>query len=665
MAVRHLRGAGLRRAARSRAGFVTLGFVLYLVAGISATWPAVRHARSSFLSGGAPAHGEASPGDHLQTVYHWWLVGHQLEHGHAPWLDPYSFRPEAGAQPNLAGWPFGFTFWPLDAAFGAVVGWNLMQLLLYVLAGLFTCAWLLELGLPRGPSLAGGLAFAIAPYRVEQSVGHLLGPISICLPLALWAFERARNRSAWWLVLSGAALVSIPLSGQVHLALGAIPFFACYAAVRLRDRWPGLRRLLGVPAYAGTTLALAAAVGAGILVRQTVIVGSTQSAGRSLDEVSLYSARVGDFFSRHVDHGRSEQFVYLGWLTPLAAIAGLVLLVRARRFGLAALLGLGALVPILLALGTRLPLYSAIWHALPPFRFPRVPERLLPIACLCIAALVGILVARARSTVVAVVAIALLFVDLHARVYGRSAADTSNTAYAALADAAPRGRLLEIPVFDPGVHYGSVYAWYDTVAQRQRPGGYSTTAPKSAKSVARRLERLNCGDWSGDTAAVLARLGVEWITFHRGLFVNNQAVPETSYFAWRGLMQHGWSVREASGVVWLLGRGGGEVAPSLPEPPRYQAFFCQGWYGQMAALPGRFMSETHAPFWIYGSGTLRLSFAPSSLPRTYTVDGRAQPGPLLQLGRADWHLITVDVPRLVRYRDQKVGARLLGLLVRP
>jgi hypothetical protein len=46
------------------------------------------HSRSNFLSGGAPAHGEASPGDHLQTLYHYWLVGHQLEHGRAPWRDP-------------------------------------------------------------------------------------------------------------------------------------------------------------------------------------------------------------------------------------------------------------------------------------------------------------------------------------------------------------------------------------------------------------------------------------------------------------------------------------------------------------------------------------------------------------------------------------------------
>ena len=650
MAVRNLRGTGLRRAARGRAGFVALACALYVAGGISATWPAARHARTEFLSGGAPGHGEAAPGDYLQTLYHWWLPGHQLEHGHEPWLDPYSFRPEAGAQPNYAGWPFGFVFWPLGAVFGLVVGWNVTQLLMYVLAGLFTCAWLRELGLPRGPALAGGLVFAIAPYRVEQSVGHLLGPISVMLPVALWAFERARRAGARWLVLSGSALASIPLSGQVHLALGAIPFFFAYALVRDRMLW--------LP----TLACVAAAAGAGIVVRQTVIVGSTQSGGRSLDQVAGYSARLGDFLGRHVDHARSEQFVFLGWATPLIALVGLVLLLRARRLGLAVVLGLGALVPILLALGTRLPLYSAIWHAFPPFRFPRVPERLLPIACLCLGALVAFALARGRSVAVSVVAIALLFVDLHARVYGKSAADTSNAAYAAIPRSAD-GRLLELPVFDPGVHYGSAYLWYDTQAHRERPGGYSTTAPKIAKSTARRLERLNCGDWSGDTAGVLRRLGVTWIALHRGLFVHNAAVPETTYFALRGLLRHGWSARETSGVIWMFARGRGSTTPTLPEPYRLRAYFCQGWYGSLPSPRGRFMSETHAPFWIYGGGTLRLSFAPSPLLRSFTVDGVAERGPVLRLGRSDWHVITVDVPKLVPHGHKRVGLLLRGLLV--
>jgi hypothetical protein len=640
MALRHGRGAGLRRAASRRAGYVALAAALYLAAGVAATWPAILHARSHFLSGGAPAHGEASPGDHLQTLYHYWLVGHQLEHGRAPWRDPYTFRPEAKPQPNYPGWPFGLVFWPLSAALGLVGGWNALQILLYGLAGAAACAWLRELGLPRGPALAGGLAFAIAPYRVAQSVGHLLGPISLLIPVTLWAFERARRGSAWWLVAAGAAIASIPLSGQVHLALGVIPFFVAYALCRTRDR-----RLL-----AGTGAATLAAIAGGILVRETVIKGSTQSGGRSLDEISFYSARAGDFLSRHVDHARSEQFVFLGWVTPVVAIAGLVLLLRARRYALAALLGLGAAVPIVLALGTRTPIYSAIWHALPPFRFPRVPERLMPIACLCIAALFAFAVAQSRRAVVAVLAIALLFVDLHARVYGKSAPGDPDGAVPLAA-----GRLLELPVFDPGVHYGSVYLWYDTAAQRQRPAGYSTTAPKAAKPVADRLQRLNCGDWSGGMAAELDRLGVRSIALHRGLYIRNPAVPSSGWFAARGLLTHGWSVQRTAGPVWLFQRGRIGFLPKRIEPVHTKPIFCQGWYANASA--GRYMSETHAPFWIYGSGRLELQFAASSLPRRIALDGR----PNLVARKRDWHLVTVDVPRLV---DAAGQSKRVGLLLR-
>ena len=613
---------------------------------MAATWPAVLHARSHFLSGGAPAHGEASPGDHLQSLYHYWLVGHQLEHGRAPWRDPYSFRPEAKPQPNFSGWPYGILFWPLGAVFGLVGGWNVLQILFYGLAGLAACAWLRELDLPRGPALAGGLAFAIAPYRVEQSVGHLLGPISILIPLSLWAFERARRGSRWWLALAGAALASIPLSGQVHLALGAIPFFLGYAFCRTRDR----RLWLGAGAGA------VAAIGAGLIVRRTVIEQSTQSGGRSLAEISYYSAHVGDFVSRHVDHSRSEQFVFLGWATPLVALAGLILLLRARRYSLAAILGFGALVPIVLALGTHTPIYSPLWHALPPFRFPRVPERLLPIACLCIAALFAYAVAQSRRTIVAVFAVALLLVDLPAHVYGKSAPGDPSGAVPSAA-----GRLLELPVFDPGVHYGSVYLWYDTVALRQRPGGYSTTAPKEAKTVAGRLERLNCGDWSGDMAGELNRLGVGAVALHRGLYVRNPAVPSTGWFASRGLLAHGWKVQRTAGPVWLFERGGIGIAPKRFEPARSGPIFCQGWFAQTES--GRYMSETHAPFWVYGSGALQLEFAPSPLTRRVTVDGRTG----LELRAKGWHLVAVDVDRLVKVAGEKrkVGLKLLRVATSP
>ena len=583
------------------------------------------HARSHFLSGGAPGHGEASPGDHLQTLYHYWLVGHQLEHGHAPWRDPYTFQPEAEPQPNYAGWPFGFLFWPLGAVFGLVAGWNLLQLVVYVLAGLLTYAWLRALGLPRGPALAGGLVFAIAPYRVQQSVGHLLGPISILLPLTLWAFERG------WLWLAAVALASIPLSGQVHLALGAIPFVVAYMLVRRRDRF----------AVLGAAAAAALAVGAGLLVRETLIKGSTQAGGRTLAEVTRYSANLGDVVERHADHARSEQFIFIGWLTPLLALAGLVLLVRARRYALGAVLGVGVVIPFVLALGTNTPLYSPLWHALPAFRFPRVPERLLPIACLCVAALVAFALARARVALVAV-AIALLFVDLHAQVYRKSVVgDPARVAYHG------PGRLLELPLFDPSVHYGSVYLWYDTASQRERPGGYSTTAPKAGKRTFNQLERLNCGDWSGNRAAVLDRLGVGAIAVHLGLYG-----PEdySGAFAVDGLGEHGWSLQRRAGPVLLFEHRSG-AAPTLSKPDEAFPQFCIGWYGERDG--GRYMSETHAALWVHAE-RVKLHFAPTPFPPRVSVHAPNVEG---------WRLVTVDVDHLRRVPSVKrrVGAQLLRI----
>jgi hypothetical protein len=466
---------------------------------VAATWPAVEHAGARFLAGGAPGHGEAAPGDHLQTLYHLWLPGHQVEQGSAPWRDPYSFRPESGPTIDFAGWPFAVPFWPLDATLGHVRAWNAFVLLTYLAAGGLACLWLRELGLPRGAALAGGLAFAIAPYRVEQSTGHLLGPISILLPLALWAVERR------WLWLAAAAVASIPLSGQVHLALGAVPLVCAYALVRRRD----LRTFVAVET------AVAAALAAGFLVKITTIDRSHLAGGRSLHAVSQYSADWGDFVSRHKGH-QAEQFVFLGWATPVLAVVGLVLLWRTRR-GLAAVLGLGAVVPMLLALGTHTPLYAPLWHTLAPFRYPRVPERLLPVACLCVAALVAFAVARSRRAWVAALVVALLLVDLHVHAYGASAADEHNAAYAALRTAPP-GRVLELPVFLPDLHYGSVYEYYDMQTRRERPGGYSTVAPRAAYDLMKTLLPLNCGRLDGAQLATLRRLGVRYVAVHRALF---------------------------------------------------------------------------------------------------------------------------------------------------
>ena len=181
------------------------------------------------MAEGRPGRGEAAPGDHLQSAYLLWLPGHQLARAEAPWLDPYSFQPAVEERVSFAGWPFALVFGPLQALLGTVGAWNAFLLLTYVGAGAATFLWLRELDVSRTAALAGGLVFALAPYRAAQlSAGHMLAPVSLLLPLALWALERRLT------VVAAVALASIPLSGQVHLALGAIPFFLLYAVCRGR-----------------------------------------------------------------------------------------------------------------------------------------------------------------------------------------------------------------------------------------------------------------------------------------------------------------------------------------------------------------------------------------------------------------------------------------------
>jgi hypothetical protein len=503
MALRDRGAAGLRRAARGRPGFVLLALALYLAAGAFATWPALRHADDRYLARTAPADGKAAAGDHLQLGYALWLVGHQLGEGEAPWRDPYSFQPVAAPRPNLQGWLFGLPYWPLHAALGPVGGWNAFVLLSYALAGGLACAWLRALGLGRAAALAGGLAFALAPYRVAQSTGHLLGPISALLPLALLGVELARRGSRAWLAATAAAVAAIPLSGQLHLALGAIPLVVAYAWVRSGDR--GL--------LAGVGLGALGAVAAGLLVRYAVLDDSIAEGGRSLASVGRYSAEWSDFAHRG-QQGLLEELVFLGWLTPLLAVAGAVVLVRLGRSSLAALLATATLVPALLALGTNLPTYELLYDALPPFRFPRVPERLMPISCLALAALAATALDRVRLRGAVAAALVLIAVDLRVGVYGDAEPDRANAAYAALARQPAGGLVLELPVFLPEWHYGSVYLAYRRQAPRAGPAGYSTTAPRAADALARRLRGLNCGGWSDEPAG----LGIRYVALHRGLY---------------------------------------------------------------------------------------------------------------------------------------------------
>jgi hypothetical protein len=244
-----------------------------------------------------------------------------------------------------------------------------------------------------------------------------------------------------------------------------------------------------------------------------------------------------------------------------------------------------------------------------------------------------------------------VFADLRlgVTVYRSARADPDNAAYTALRPL-PSGRLLELPVLHPSVGHGSLYLYYDLQAQRQRPGGYSTLAPKRAGTLALRLEPLNCGEWRPGAEELFRRLGVRYVAFHGGLFS-----PGDGWFAWRALTAHGWGELARGGGIATLAQGAPATPPPVPEPSG-RLVFCPEWNGRSPRY-------RHASFWARGAGRLSVRLASDAPVRTtITVDDASSSARVVKpvalsvpLRRSGWHLVGVDVVRADR------GLRLLAI----
>jgi hypothetical protein len=140
------------------------------------------------------------------------------------------------------------------------------------------------------------------------------------------------------------------------------------------------------------------------------------------------------------------------------------------------------------------------------------------------------------------VLLALLALDVRVPVFGAVAPDRANAAYAAMRG---DGRLLELPVIRPDIHYGSVYLGYARQAPRGRPEGYSTTAPPAADRLARDLRGLSCGRGSVPT-----ELGVRYVVVHRGVYAQSGFFdPACATAAEVRLKELGWTLLARDGAI--------------------------------------------------------------------------------------------------------------------
>ena len=382
---------------------------------------------------------------------------------------------------------------------GHVQAYNVLVLLSFLAAGGLACWWLRALGLGRGAALAGGLVFALAPYRVGQE--HRPPARAGLVPPARNA---AGPRAPTLVACRRCARGDPPLGAAAPRARGdpALPWLRLGAGAARRTALGGRR------------------VGCGCRSRAPRPAGRRRRLDRRRPLVHPGRALFGRILGfRHAKGLRRHRGAGLRRLAGVAAGGRRA----ASRGSATARSGLAARPrrrrPAALALGGNLPGYEPLWRVFPPLHATRVPERFMPIACLALAALVAfaleLVLSRRKLRRYAARAdgsAARCAGDRPAgSVFGAVEPDAASPAYAAMQGS---GTLVELPVIRPDIHYGSVYLGYARQSPRERPQGYATTAPPAADRWARdtprpfvRARAHSCGTFASSrcTAASTGR----------------------------------------------------------------------------------------------------------------------------------------------------------------
>ncbi len=262
--------------------------------------------------------------------------------------------------------------------------------------------------------------------------------------------------------------------------------------------------------------------------------------GRSLYDVRLYSAHLGDVFS-------STTNVFAGTF-PILFVTGFILvllfviLVKRRMIQiengiLLLFFSLVSTLSYLLALGLafgKSSLYLLLYTYFPYFNYPRVSDRIVVLALFSMAIVSGLVIRELQQKWKATLVISLLCVgvtlyqlkeyniDQHP---GITILDRGQDIYRYLKKNMHKGELLlELPLWRGDAHQSSLYQHYTMYDSLPRVNGYSALVKKEyIDTVFLPLVGMNRGELNEKQFDLLHELGVTYITVHD----NRDVFPES------------------------------------------------------------------------------------------------------------------------------------------
>jgi len=333
--------------------------------------------------------------------------------------------------------------------------------------------------------------------------------------------------------LDATTVIIFAVSAVIAIKLWLLKPYILGMAAHVWKHSKAMKRLLVT--FSPVLIGMIGTVVLTLIRKLNALAPSTESGGRTLHDIKLYSAHLQDLF-------RPISSVYTGLLPISFGIIFLCyLLYNAARENkickkpdanmpfyafMAVVLLVSQALSMGLALGNR-SLYLLFYHYVPFFDVPRVSDRILCVTILVLACVTaGIANAiirhfRAKSWAVVCSVIFLLLTAFQLKTYSINVpmAITDlypiEDGYQYIKDNIGDGVLLELPLWPGDSHQSSIYEYFITLDRVKRVNGYTPLVSREyIRSVFAPLHSLDRGSLDENQYNLLRRLNVKYITVH-------------------------------------------------------------------------------------------------------------------------------------------------------
>ena len=563
-------------------------FLLTLLIWLVFSWPLPR-----YINDGIPATYKAEqipfrdmmPGDHLQLMYHFWLL-QDFVSGDTPWFhNLYEFNEGDDAEryePGTYFFPFSGVYAILAAIGGRSFGWNLTGLFSLWMTVYLTWLYLRRWGDQHFTTLLLAGLTIMFPYRwVTLFGGSPTGFAMAVVPLLFLGMDIAiRDRKISGGILAGLAIFFACWT-DTHVfffVTVASPLVALLSLIR--DDTFRIKDKTCYIAYFKALIPVPILLAAAFWINTTISSGIAEAGhkARTPEETIPFTPAASGLWTSDC-YIAPDNHVYFGWMMfgTLVALAVIVIAARIRKGSdlnrhliLIGILGASILLVILSALGPKEPLLDGrLWNwtrkLIPPYQMVRQTDKvfcLLP-TLLALALLIGLQAAqkliplkRTLWPLLTALLIGAIAVDYNAQTSPAiSGIRETHPVYAAVADDAKENktepRAIILTIWPGESHYGSIYMHYCSLYNIRMINGYTPFPSKRyIDDVFHFYEPMNMGYVTDEHLDRLLEVGIEYVLVHENLFEEKVSAFPVAHTLHRLMNHPRLDILEVGEGVW-------------------------------------------------------------------------------------------------------------------